>query len=235
MPGRKMYGRRRRVARRGRNPRKMWRGRKGRLYSINKVYAYRRCNKTLVIQNGGTLGTITTNDSTQITLGGPAAGSIGYDFGASLTFKLDNVQNYFDFTSLYDAYKISGVKVTMIPLQDNAQGSTNSYLPVVYMATDYDDSVVPTEGEMRQKNNVKMTRLTGIRSIYIKNPKYESVVANNGGTGIATINNGWVNCADSTVLHNGLKLFFKNFDLRTTGTQNVRFEIMYYLKFKAVQ
>lgn len=78
MPFRKPYRSRRFKPRRkaGGRPRRMMR--RGRLGALNKTYAYKRINNTLVMQNGNTIGTISTNDTTQLSIGTPVADTVGY-------------------------------------------------------------------------------------------------------------------------------------------------------------
>lgn len=239
MPFRKPYRSRRFRPRRraGRNPRKMFRYGK-RLGNLNKSYAYKRIANTLIMQNGNTLGGISTNDTTQLSLGTPVADTIGYQFGASMSFSLQNLQTVSDFTNLYDQYKITGVKLTFIPTSSEATVNSSGYLPTMYWATDNDDSSPPSETEIRQKNNVKMRRLNNPMSVYVKYPKCVIDTQLTGGTNLALMTKtGWINCTNTQVQHNGLKLFFKNFDLRAQPNyiNALRIEATYYVKFRAVQ
>lgn len=203
----------------------------------NKVYAFKRLGKTLILQNSTTADIITTNDASMVSLGTAVADTVGRQFGAGLTFRIANLESSTDFTSLYDQYKIKGVSIKVIPLSDSATAQSSGFIPTLYWRTDNDDSAAPAnEGEMRQAQDVKTMRLTGPRSIYIPYPK--SVVDVNGTANAYAANaSRWINCADTTVFHHGLKMWFKNVDLRAQPNTITAFriEVMYYLLFRGVQ
>lgn len=215
---------------------------RGSPYRVNKPYNYKRLGLTQIIQNTTTLGQIVTNDVSTINLGLASLDTVGYQFGASMQFRLANVQSNSDFVALYDQYKIKGVKVTIVPLSDTATSQASSFLPTLYWARDYDSANVAPAGEadLRQRQDVKTMRLTGPRSIYIKNPKCITDVEGQGaGVMLASKveNAGWVDCNDTNIMHNGLKMWFKNVDLRVAPTTITafRFELTYYLSFRNPQ
>lgn len=215
---------------------------RGGLYRVNRPYAYKRLGKTQIIQNTAVLGQIVTNDASTITLGATSVDTVGYQFGAAMQFRLENVQSATDFVALYDQYRIKGVKVTIVPLSDNSTSQSSGFLPTLYWARDYDSAnVAPaTEADLRQRQDVKTMRLTGPRSIYISNPKcITDVEVQGAGVMLASKveNAGWIDCSDTNVMHNGLKMWFKNVDLRVApGTITAfRYELTYYLQFRNPQ
>lgn len=213
---------------------------RGGAYRMNKVYAFKRMGKSLVIQNSTTASTITTNDTSQINLSAVQADTVGSMFGASMQFRLGNIQTPGDFQSLYDQYKITGVKVQIIPLSDSATAQSSGFLPSLYWARDNDNaSTVPTaEANLRERQDAKVIRLTGPRSIYIKYPKQVIDTTVQGGVTLNSLNStGWVDCNDQNVMHNGLVMWFKNVDLRAqpTTVTAFRFEVTYYIKFRNPQ
>lgn len=224
-PARRRYGRRRVGLRRG-------------AYRMSKIYRFKRVNNACIMQNSTTQGVITTNDASQLVLGSTTADTVGWKFGTAMSFRLDQIQAASDFTQLYDQYKIRGVKVTIIPTSDSATTNSSGYLPTMYWCQDQDDSSVPTEAQIRQKQNVKFTRLTGPRSIYVKWPKAQVDVLQSGTT-MAPVGAGspWINCDNAIIQHNGLKMWFYNVDLRAqpSTTTAYRFECTYYLQFKNPQ
>lgn len=213
--------------------------RKARKLGVGTVYKYARLNKSLFLQNTATAGNLAPNDVTQIDVPTVASADlIGYQFGAALNFKLDNVQSASDFTNLYDQYRIDKVSVKIIPLSSEATAQSSGYLLVLYWCPDFDDSIRPTaESDLRQKQGVKTLRLDKPRTITINKPKALVSAPITGTTVSAIQSNGWINCTESLVIHNGLKMWFKNVDLRSTATTQTafRFELMYHLSFKAPQ
>jgi len=209
-------------------------------YRLNKAYAYKRMAKSLVITNSVTASTIVTNDSSQINLSAVQADTVGSMFGASMQFRLGNISAPGDFQALYDQYKITGVKVQIIPLSDSATSQSSGFLPTLYWARDNDSAATAptTEASLRERQDVKVARLTGPRSIYISAPKQMIDVGVQGGVSLISRNStGWVDCNDQNVMHNGLVMWFKNVDLRAqpNTTTAFRFECTYYLKCRNPQ
>jgi len=196
--------------------------------------------KSLTIQNTTVASVIATNDASQINLSAVSADTVGSMFGASMQFRLGNIQTPGDFQSLYDQYKITGVKVQIIPLSDSATSQSSGFLPSIYWARDNDSAgtVPTTEASLRERQDVKVLRLTGPRTIYIKNPKLITDVAVQGGVSLLSLNStGWIDCNDQNVMHNGLVMWFKNVDLRAqpNTVTAFRFEATYYLKCRNPQ
>lgn len=238
MPMRKGYRKRKAPAKAG-GKKRMYRKRYGaRKLNGQTVYAFKRLGQTLILQNSTTAGTITTNNSALISLGTAIGDTIGSQFGAGMNFRLANVENSSDFTALYDQYKIKGVAIKIIPLSDSATANSSGFLPTLYWRRDGDDSAAPAnESEVRQSQDTKTMRLTGPRSIYIPYPKVNNEVQLSGAlTGYAPANR-WVDCADTTAIHNGLKFWMKNVDLRAqpTTTTAFRIEVVYYMLFRGAQ
>lgn len=134
------------------------------------------------------------------------------------------------------------MKITIVPLSDSSTSQSSGFLSSLYWARDNDDGgVAPAgEAELRQRQDVKTMRLTGPRSIYIRNPKCTTDVEVQGaGVTLASKieNAGWIDCNDSNVMHNGLKMWFKNVDLRVAPNTITafRFEMTYYLQFRNPQ
>lgn len=231
MPMKKGY-RRRYVAKR-----KPMRKRKGAALNGKKVYAFKRLGQTLVLQNSTTPSIITTNNAALVSLGTAIGDTIGSQFGAGMAFRLANLTTSSDFTNLYDQYKIKGVAVKVIPLSDSATANSSGFLPTLYWRRDDDDSAFPpNEDAIRQAQDVKTMRLSGPRSIYIPYPK-SAVDVNGTAPAYSAVANRWINCEDTTVFHNGLKMWFKNVDLRAQpGTTTAfRIEVTYYLLFRGAQ
>ncbi len=63
------------------------------------------------------------------------AGAAGVPQGLALSFSLDSLPNFSDFTNLFDSYSIERVDIVLIPGVNSVQ---------VFAAPDYDDSVTPT-------------------------------------------------------------------------------------------
>lgn len=150
-----------------------------------------------------------------------------------LVFSLGQIGgNLAPFQALYDQYKIGGVKIQLIPKSNSYDGTTvGSLMPQVISCIDY-DSIPPTDtlANVMQYQNVKMTSSNRTHSRYLK-PRFVNLVDNTTTPGYQT-NRGWIDCANATVDHNGVKIIVP----KTPG-QNLSYDLIvtYYLKFKNVR
>lgn len=174
--------------------------------------------------------------STLTTIGGLTG---YYDFGASQYFMLQDVPTYADFTNLYDRYRITGVKLKITYLDNNAAVNGLSVLPVLNYAVDVDDNAVPTsESVMQQKQDVKTKVLVANKpiSIYIKNPKVAAAALNSSGTFDATmVSKGYLNCAIPNTVHNGIKYWISSVYSNANSQCAIRIVPTYYFSMKDPQ
>lgn len=133
--------------------------------------------------------------------------------GASGSFKLNQLPNYTEFTTLFDQYKINGVKMTWI-LSSNGHAQipypssnlTNS-LPLLYTCIDRDDgSPHATFDEMNQIESLKVKRMDRTISRFCK-PMLASSVYGGGAFSAyaAPFKNPWVDAGSTNAEYYGLK------------------------------
>lgn len=168
--------------------------------------------------------------------------SITADTFISKFFTLNEVPNRSEFTSLYDQYRINGVKITWIPRGNVADIAPTGTAGVfqgqstgVFSAIDYDDATVPTSiNQLNEYQNCKMTRATQMHSRYLK-PRINLQGTTNQGTGAtgATFNTrGWLDCTQDNVPHFGVKYAFQQ-SVNYAMTYDLKVD--YYLAFKNVR
>lgn len=203
--------------------------------AASRVHLFKRLGVTSRITNTTTAGSVISTGN--LTLGSTTGpNNFGYDFGASMIFRLQDVEQYTELISMYDRYKISGVKIKIIPLSNVSGSGGLSFLPELMYAIDPDDGSVPTETYMRQKG-AKCRRLDKPVNIYLR-PKvatqlYQSAIA----TGYGVANAPYINSASFGVEHYGLKMYFRNVDLRANTAVSTQFNIetTFYLAMKDPQ
>lgn len=222
--------------------------------AMRNVFKYSRyCPDTTLI-NGPLAGNLLWDaapSNWEITAA-PAADDNGlYQFGGVMRFQLDDVINPGDFSNLYDRYKITGAKITITPLVNTSyvaltsNGNTQTgALPVMYYATDYDDSALPGSAlDLLTKMDCKQRRLDKPFSIFVKNPKVVVPVSNGtaGATSTAmTMNPGFANTTVPDINFRGLKFYVRDFSIPATSPtahQNslVRITVKYFMTFKDPQ
>lgn len=178
----------------------------------------------------------------QMIMSNTAVQSIGWN----QQFKLTDVVNYTDFTTLFDSYKIEKVDFYM-QLLTNPEGFTEvnpgqtnlaneAWYPIMWYVLDDDDSVNPTLAQLREKQGVRRKVLRPNKIIkFTVYPKFQKVVyatATTTGYGPAK---GWLDCADAGVPHYGIKGCV-DFHQNLSNTQyNIEVTAKYHLTFKGPQ
>lgn len=160
-------------------------------------------------------------------------------------FSLDKVQNYTEFTNLYDQFQITGVQVMFQlitnPDASTSEGSTNqaqaaNWYPKLWYCRDYDDSNTNTVADLKQRPEARMRvlRPNSIFKVFIK-PK-ASIQLYNGvsATGYGIANKMWLDVSSSSTPYYGLKYVV---DLNgIAATANYPFKVLveykYWIRFK---
>lgn len=157
----------------------------------------------------------------------PAGGAA---VGTAINFKLSDLPNASEFTQLYDQYQIKGVKITLIPRYTDVNvGQTQGN---VWSVLDYDDSNVPTSIDtLMQYQNVKRTRMNQIHSRYLKPAVSKEVYATGIATSYSMAKNTWMDAANDSVEHYGIKMWFDTRQVLTT----IDVQLKFYLAFKNVR
>ena len=165
-----------------------------------------------------------------------------YDFGASIPFQLNNLENYLKFTTLYDNYRLERINIKVEYLSNSAQVQSTGMMPIVYAVVDRDDVGVPPnlpyiQGRQGFKtwdfgNKGKQTYIISIKPKVAAN-----VFSNNGGTLIGFQQSQgmpWQDCVYPANQYYGLKMWFTNVALPGTTTVDTcfRFSYTYVLAFK---
>lgn len=176
--------------------------------------------------------------------------SIGVSAGSSapgvITYKLNDLTNAASFKSLFDLYKLTGVKLTFIPLFNTSQTSDLNTLsqagtlPMLYVAPNRDPYVpAPTSvADILNDDGCKIIRLTKPVSMYIKSPK-PNLLTDSGAAiplqtnvstqfWLTTGGNGQV-VDQSSVPHHGHRFFLTN---NATSEVVIQVYAKYYFAMK---
>lgn len=214
------------------------RTRMGRVFKgrLPNKFVFKRAGSEQTFMNTGP-GTValTNTGITGWALGSTSADANNlYQFGGAFQGQLNQVQAYTDFVSMFDRYKISGIKLKFIPLTNSSE--VGNAVPMIAYAIDLDDASVPSSyAELNQKYNVHKKRLDKPCSIYIK-PRVASSIYSGLTTGYAVGRPMYIDCNDAGVPHYGLKFWIRDMSLGATTTNTVvRIETTYYLSLKDPQ
>lgn len=137
-----------------------------------------------------------------------STGSVTGAQGYGINFQFNMLPGYTDFTSLFDQYKIKKVVFSLIPKISEASlalGATNnSALVNLHSAIDHDDSTAPTSiNQLCQYESYKTTRGHNVHTRVLV-PKIE---LSNGASTSTPKAYQWIDTADATVPHYGVKLW----------------------------
>lgn len=147
-------------------------------------------------------------------------------YGAFL-FRLSNVPNSSEFTSLFDQYKINAVSCTFYPQQTSIDTHIAPAVQNVRMLTaiDFNDSDPPLSVDtLRQYDNVEVHGTTEQFTVYIANPKFADTTG--------SLRTGYINTSSPSTVHYGLKYACEPLAPGSTGTYTYRVETVYYFSFK---
>lgn len=185
--------------------------------------------------DGSGTGTATSNTSDAmpdaITVGAVTSVSVGF------AFALTRVQNYTEFTALFDQYRINCIVILMKLKYNTPETETpvdSNYMDVA-LVTDYDDGQTTGLSDMRQYQSYRQLSLTPHRWTKIKVwPKTLVGLATTTPTVVATSpKKNWIDCSVPGYGHYGLKITASNANAATA--QIIEFQYKFYLSFKGLR
>jgi len=178
-----------------------------------KVYLFKRFTSEL----NGTGGIIINNIN-------PTVGTF--------TFRLSDLPNYTEYTSLYDMYKINAVKITFVPQMTQNISLSTVNNPSAYAkfltAIDYNDSSPVPLDDLRQYQSCKWTTILRPHKRFLR-PR----IVDRGAT--YTPGRPWISCDAPSQEHFCLKYAIDPMDSTVSNTMTYTLEAKYYLSFKNVK
>lgn len=148
-------------------------------------------------------------------------------------FALNDVGGYTDFTNLFEKYKITGVKLKFIPtLGTNAlAGGSNALRPIAIAVDRSVMSTTPTFVSLMEDADTKVRSGMKPFSVWISKPTAYTTI--DGSSPAAMLTNSWLDTANATVHHFGVKYAFDG----SQGTVTTAYKVFatLYIKCKGVQ
>lgn len=150
-------------------------------------------------------------------------------------FRLNALQNVAELTALYDQFRINWVKllISWSPKQTfntdyvNNWVASGAFTPQLWYMKDYDDANVPVDiTEFKQSNKARALRLMPNKDVKIVmkpaclNLVYEGAVDN----AYVPKWRQYIDCADNSTPHYGLKLAVSYLPLQDLGALNIRIQ-----------
>lgn len=151
--------------------------------------------------------------------------------GAYSALQLQNVPGYTEFTSMYDQYKICGLRQKFIFNRTSTETSGSSEMPQLLTVNDFNDSTaLANEAEALEYASYKMRRLDKPVSRYYR-PSI-NVTVPNATSGMA-VKSRWLNTSEVDIDHFGLKVAVDTISSATgTTIGTLRIYYTFYLAFK---
>lgn len=152
----------------------------------------------------------------------------------SYAFKLDDLNEYSYWTSLFDSYKICAIKLDVIP-RGNVMtvngGDLNS--GVVHEAVDYDDANQFTDLDTAvEYGNIKSHRITDRFKRYFKPMFSAATYVSSTSTGYGS-RRGWLDCAYHGIPHYAWKYIAQLGGSPGTATYYWDVVATYYVSFRS--
>lgn len=164
-----------------------------------------------------------------------------YDFGLGMSFKLQDIGSFNNFTRIYDEYKINSIQVKVTYLTQNADIQGLGLLPTMNYIADQDNAAAPvTLQDVQGKAGVRTLRVSNTRNVMSLNIKpytLTSVATPTASFPAKVQRAAWMNTANTDIVHYAGKLWFQNVYLPVTSTTNtaLQFEYKYNVSFKGAQ
>jgi hypothetical protein len=154
------------------------------------------------------------------------------DSGKGFNFQLTDLPGYSSFTGLYDYYMITLVEVI---IEQVNLGNTNLY-PTLMIYPDYDDTTAPTLSNAL--DNMQMERFQfGPNKMSFRRSLVPHVLIGTTTTSASNLvavskSKQWVDCANPTVAHFGVKMFITQYNSSYTATTQLAFSARYHFLCK---
>lgn len=158
---------------------------------------------------------------------------------SSVTFKLNDLINSTEFTSLFDQYMITGIqyrfRIQRDPSVNSSTGAVNQgVFPRVFWVHDHDDSSAPaTQSDLYQYPKMREMQFTANRDttkwFYLK-PAVATQIYGPVNVGYNAKWRTWLDCGYPGTPHYGIKLAYNNL---YSGVQ-LYMDCKFILKFKSV-
>lgn len=124
-------------------------------------------------------------------------------------YTLGEINGVSEFTTLFDEYKICGIKHRIVFDKNSTDLGTTSFpIPELFMVNDYNDqSSLTTEGQALQYGNLKIKRL--LAPIYKYFRPSQNILSGTSAVTTQTKSR-WNSTAQTDIIHSGFKMSVRN-------------------------
>lgn len=191
------------------------------------VHSFKLTGKEMTVQQG-TGGLVSTG--TGVGIGNVTVTGNLARFGGVMGIAVANTNQWTQLNTLFDRYKIVGVKYTFYPSWNVNTSAMTTNIPTMKLVHDYDDANVPRIGDVWARQG-RLYRLNKPVSIFVRPKVATAVFSGSGSYGYSVQKAPYINCAYSGLPHYALKFAVKDWpDLDDSAI--LRIEATYYVTFR---
>jgi len=144
---------------------------------------------------------------------------VGSDYAEFLSFALQDLPSYTEFTSLFDSYVLDKVVVSY-----RWYGSSVSEPVCCFATSDYDGGTAPTLAVICQRRHIE--QLLGVAKPTVSFSVTPRLLTSVYTTGATTVSSGvgrqWVDLASPSVQFNGAMVYLQNYNSGNSGIEVTR-------------
>lgn len=151
-----------------------------------------------------------------------------------LQFKLSDLDDYSDFTNLFDQYRINAVKISFVPNFSNSAleyAANSAGLHSIHTVIDHNDNTDPNDVlELMQYDNYRRKRIDRVMTRYFK----VNTLADTKPSGLSAEWKKWISTSSTDVAYYGLKYWI---DALESSTVTAVFDVFvtYYIQCRSVK
>jgi len=155
----------------------------------------------------------------------------------AIGFQLNQLDQYTTYQALFDEYRLDRVEITFFPAYraNSVALAPTSLIPLIYIVSDYDDSVLPTTiSQLREYESCVIRDDSRAFTISIV-PRTNISLASGATSGQSPSANLWVDMTQSNVPFYGIKIGIQGAPSGTTSLQEWQMSPRYYLSCRNVR
>jgi len=156
----------------------------------------------------------------------------------ALSFKLSDLPQYTEFTALFDRYRITGVKLQIMPricmqTPAGAQVAATAYSPSIFHTIDYDDATTPSDyTALAQYDQCKVQWEYKPFKVWLKPRAAQAQYASGAFTSYGNSDpKQWMDVASPDIVYYGWKWATNDYSASMNGNQYWDVHSTYYLEF----
>lgn len=184
---------------------------------VRKIQRNRLSRQVHMFKRIVNLGTYTASQT---------SGGVVTPIAKGFSFQLSDLANVSEYTSLFDQFKITGIKFRVVPKTAmTTQGAvTGTIAPLGYgqvvTAIDFDDAANPTsKDQLLEYGSAKYTPSSRVHQRYFSPKVLNAVWVNLASTGYSPVKAPWIDQANTNLPHYGIKLWV-DVPENSSGTAN---------------